>query len=924
VKPLEPTDPGDRPPGWDPASTRASLTVDGCAYRYYSLTAAGAAAGLDVARLPCCLKILLENAVRHADAGTDSRDAFDTVDTLRSYLARATASGELSFLPQRVMMDDTAGLPLLGDLAAMRDAAVRASCPAEAIEPQRPIDFVVDHSIIAEYAGRPDAHALNAGMEHATNLERFGFLRWAAQAFQNLRIVPPGGGICHQINLEYLASVVHALPAEGSEDAAWLVPDTMVGIDSHTPMVNALGIVGWGVSGIEGLGAALGEAVSLPLPRVIGLRLTGRLRPGITATDLVLTVTQMLRRQDCIGAFIEFFGPGLAHLSVPERATVANMAPECGTTMNYFPIDAQTLAYLRQTGRPPAHVARVETYARAQGLWHDPDAAIAHYREMLTLELGTVEPSLAGPGQPHHRIGLPGVPDAFQRAGPRPPGPEPTTQSMPPTQAAIRNGDLVIAAITSCTNTSNPVHMIGAGLLARNAYARGLRCKPWVKTTLSPGSRVVARYLEHSGLQQSLDALGFHLTGFGCMTCVGFSGSLPAAIEAAIAREGIATAAVVSGNRNYGGRIHAKVHASFLASPPLVVAFALAGTVLIDLSTQPLGHDAQGDPVYLRDLWPDPEEIEQIVGESLAPDLFTRTYATLYDGTPAWQQLPFPRGPQFPWQADSTFIRPPLEFTRIGEPGTDATAHSLLVQTEHARILAIYGDNVTTEHVSPMGPIPDDSLAADYLAGHGAVGAALGTYAARRLVPQVMARGTYSSPHLQNRMTPDVPGGCTVHQPSGERLTIFAAAERYRAAQTPLVVIAGRNYGTGSSRDWSAKGPRELGVRAIIAASFERLHRANLVAAGVLPLQFDDPEAAATFTGSETLTLEGLDRLSTPRASVTCIARALDGKERTMNLTAALHTRREVAQFAAGGLYRFLFELRIRGVRSHDDLRNVQ
>jgi len=920
------TDPGTGPAAWDPASTRAVLVLDGRAYRYYSLAAAGAAAGLDVTRLPYCLKSLLENALRQADAGPDGRpdtgldvrDAFDTVDALRAYLEHAAPAGELSFLPQRVMMDDTAGLPLLGDLAAMRDAAVRAGCAPETIEPQRPVDFVVDHSIIAEFAGRPDAHVLNARREHTTNQERFHFLRWAAQAFRNLRIVPPGGGICHQINLEYLATVVQAVGPEGNggtgahEDPPWLVPDAMVGIDSHTPMINALGIVGWGVSGIEGLGAALGETVSLPLPRVIGLHLTGRLRPGITATDLVLTVTQRLRQHDCIGAFVECFGPGLAHLSVPERATVANMAPECGTTMNFFPIDAQTLHYLRQTGRDAAHVARVEAYAKAQGLWHDPGAAPAQYSETLTLDLATVEPSLAGPGQPHHRIGLPEVADAFHRAGTRPR----TVQHATASPSPIKDGDLVIAAITSCTNTSNPAHMIGAGLLARNALERGLRSQPWVKTSLSPGSRVVAHYLAQSGLQHSLDALGFHLTGFGCMTCVGFSGSLPAPIEAAIDTHGIATAAVVSGNRNYDGRIHAKVQASFLASPPLVVAYALTGNVRIDLSTQPLGHDPQGEPVFLQDLWPDPDEVERIARDTLEPALFTRTYASLYEGTPDWQQLPYPRGARFPWQDDSTFIRPPPEFERFDAATDSARARTPPARIQDAHILAIYGDNVTTEHVSPMGPIPTDSLAAGYLAAQGVSNPALGTYAARRLVPQVMARGTYSSPHLRNRMTPDAPGGFTVHYPGGERVTIFDAAERYRAARIPLVVVAGRNYGTGSSRDWSAKGPRELGVRAILAASFERLHRANLVAAGVLPLQFDDPDAVATLNGRETLTLEGLERLSIPRASVTCIARGEGGSERILHLTAALHTRKEVAQFAAGGLYRSCFAARVHAAQN--------
>ena len=873
----------------DDFTAHDELRVGAATYRYHSLPALAAQTGRDVAQLPMCLKVLLENALRGQRP--------DDVQTLLDIADGQSAEQEISFAPARVMMDDTAGLPLLGDLAAMRDAVVRAGGHAQQVAPAIPVDFIVDHSVIAEHAGRADARARNEALEFARNQERFAFLRWAGQAFEHLRVVPPGNGICHQINLEYLAEVVRVEPRN---DGAWLVPDTLVGIDSHTPMINALGVVGWGVSGIEGVAAALGEPVSLRVPRVVGVELVNALRPGITATDLVLTLVQTLRRHGVVGAFVEYFGSGVTRLPLPARATLANMTPECGATMSYFPIDAETLRYLRQTGRDAQHVARVEAYARAQGLWHDAAASSARYNETLHVDLAAIEPSLAGPSQPHHRIGLSDTRQAFARAvPPRNREERPLTEST-----RLRDGDVVIAAITSCTNTSNPEGMLGAGLLARNAVRRGLAVKPWVKTSLSPGSRVVADYLRDAGLQESLDALGFHVTGFGCMTCVGFSGALADDVQQSIEQAGVAAAAVVSGNRNYDGRIHAQVTASFLASPPLVVAYALAGSMNKDLGREPLGSDEHGHPVYLRELWPDADEVARLAAATIDAPLFARAYASLYAGSARWRALAHTDGAQFTWEAHSSFIRPPPEFAM---PLTDGERATDLCD---ARILAIYGDDVTTEHVSPMGPIPRDSLAAGYLQSIGVAPHDLGTYAARRLIADVMARGTYATPHLINRMTPERPGGHTRHQPDGTPMTIFDAAQRYCADDVPLVVIAGARYGTGSSRDWSAKGPRALGVRAVLAGSFERLHRANLVAAGVLPLQFEDGAAPATFDGSERVSIEGIAALHAPRARLCATVKHADGTEGRYALIACVETYQEVAHYRAGGTYRYLLRQR--------------
>ncbi|MBI3042725.1 MAG: aconitate hydratase AcnA [Betaproteobacteria bacterium] len=873
---------------------RSELMVGGRPYSFFSLAAVEQASSRPVSRLPFCLKVLLENVVRQQATG---QGCPDDVGTLLEFLQQGHGGGEIRFRPERVMMDDTAGLPLLGDLAAMRDALARRGVDPQRVDPVIPVDFVVDHSIIAEHSAGPEALAKNAALEFKRNEERFAFLRWAEQAFGLLRVVPPGGGICHQINLEHLAQVVRRREVD---DGFWLVPDTMVGIDSHTPMINSLGIVGWGVSGIEGVSAALGEPVSIRVPAVVGVRLTGRLRPEVTATDLVLTLTQIIRRRDLVGTFVEYCGPGLDHLSLPERATVANMTPECGTTMSFFPIDTETLRYLRLTGRDTEHVALVEAYARAQGLWHDAATSDPRYSDSFDFDLASVEPSMAGPGQPHYRVALSEAPQAFATACRGAPVGKPARDG----NALVRDGDVVIAAVTSCTNTSNPSGMIGAGLLARNAVARGLKRKPWVKTSLSPGSRVVADYLNAAGLQRSLDTLGFHVSGFGCMTCVGFSGPLAEPIASAVRDGELATVAVISGNRNYDGRVHPMVRATFLASPPLVVAYALAGTILGDLTRNPIGEDGQGRPVYLSEIWPDAAEIERIIDSTIDTSLFSRSYAKLYEGSDRWRRLAFAIGQLFSWNTKSTFIRCPPDFD-------DMYAEQVaLGDIRDARILAVFGDMVTTEHVSPMGPLPANSFAADYLRSIGVSDRDLGTYAARRLIAEVMIRGTFSSPHLANAMTPGMPGGHTLHQPEGVRMAIFEAARRYREQGIPLVVVAGRQYGTGSSRDWSAKGPRLLGVKAVIAESFERLHRANLVAAGVLPLRWVDGGLRHSFTGAETLDIEGLADLHQPHTELTCRVYSLGGAVRNLRLVTCLETEQEVKHYRSGGTLRYLLQRR--------------
>ena len=846
----------------------------GRAFRYFDLKAiAGAQA------LPFCLKIVAENLLRQ---GADTAP-------IAEWLEKRRSDREIGFRPARVLMPDSSGIPLMGDLAAMRDAMIRLGGDPSAIDPAVPVDLVVDHSVMVDAHATKDALVRNLSLEIRRNAERYAFLRWAAQAFDHVRIVPPGNGILHQINLEHLAQVVRA-------EAGVAFPDSFLGMDSHTPMANALGILAWGVGGLEGGAAALGETVSMLIPEVVGVRLTGSPRAGVTSTDIVLTVTQRLRRHNVVAKFVEFFGPGVDELSVPERATLSNMTPEYGASVSFFPIDAQTLRYLRLTGRDEAQVQLVEAYARAQGLWREASSPEALYTETLEIDLSCVEPSVSGPKRPQDRVALGDAKAAFEKEFPD----KPASPSHP------KNGDVVIAAIASCTNTSNPSVMIGAGLLARNALARGLKAKPWVKTSLSPGSRVVADYLEASGLQASLDAFGFQPVGFGCMTCMGNSGPLAEPLAHAIERDKLTVVAVLSGNRNFEGRIHPLARANFLASPALVVAYAIAGTVLTDLTTEPLGEDGAGKPVYLREIWPDDQEIRAVIERTLKPERFRSRYAGLLDGTPEWRALKGADGATFRWDPNSTFIRRPPFFDHL-QAQTDAPQDIC-----GARILGMFGDMFTTDHISPIGAISPQTSAAAYLSSLGIAPRDFVNYAARRLNHDVMVRGTFANIRVKNQMTPELEGGYTRHQPGGETMSIYDAARKYRGEGVPLVVIAGAEYGAGSSRDWAAKGTRLLGVRAVIAESFERIHRSNLIGMGVLPLEF-----AAGVTrrglgvdGTEDVAIAGIANVS-PRAALQCTFRKPDGRETAVELLCRLDTSREVDYYRHGGLLHYVLRQRL-------------
>jgi aconitate hydratase len=879
-------------------ATRRELRVGGAVFEYYSLAAAEALGLAGVSRLPCSLKVVLENVLRqHAEGRSDGAD----IAAVAGWLERRRAEREITFRFTRVLMPDSSGVPLLGDLAAMRDAMIRLGGDPRRLNPSVPVDLVVDHAVMVDAYGAPDAAARNAALELQRNAERYAFLGWGAQAFDNLRIVPPGNGICHQVNLEHLAQVVWTIDAAGGARRV-AYPDSVLGMDSHTAMINSLGVFGWGVGGLEGGAGALGESVAMLVPEVIGCRLTGSPRAGVTATDIVLTVTQTLRRHKVVDKFVEYFGPGVAQLALPDRATIANMTPENGATMGFFPVDAETLRYLGSTGRDEMQVALVEAYCKAQGLWRDPETPPPEFTAVIEIDLSAVEPSVSGPSRPQDRVPLAAAPAAFDdflAASPR--------RRKESSTSSLKDGDVVIAAITSCTNTSNPSVMIGAGLLARNAVARGLRARRWVKTSLSPGSRVVADYLARSGLQRSLDALGFQPVGFGCMTCMGNSGPLPDLVAEAIETDGVTAVAVLSGNRNFEGRIHPAVRANFLASPPLVVAYALAGSVLVDLAREPLGTDPEARPVYLRDLWPDGAEIRRIIDEVVTPELFRARYASVLEGAPEWRALRGAAGTTFPWNPASTFIRRPPFFDDMtaAPPEPD--------DIRGARVLAMFGDMFTTDHISPIGAISPGTPAAEYLASLGVAPRDFVSYAARRLNHDVMIRGTFANVRVRNEMTPDVEGSSTVHYPSRERMPIHAAAARYREEGVPLVVIAGAEYGAGSSRDWAAKGTRLLGVRAVIAESFERIHRSNLVGMGVLPLQFPDGVTRKTLglTGGELIDIAGVRGYATPRAELACTITRAGGRRDTIPLLSRLDTTREVEYFRNGGLLHHVVRRRL-------------
>jgi aconitate hydratase len=863
-----------------------------------------------ISRLPVSIRVVLEALARTVDG---KRVTEADVRALARWNPGGARTRELPFVVARVLLQDFTGVPLLVDLAAMRAAAARLGRDPKRVEPIVPVELVVDHSVQVDGWGTPGSLAVNMALEATRNQQRYQFLKWGAQAFSTFRIVPPGFGICHQVNLEHLARGVF------ERDGLWY-PDTLVGTDSHTTMVNGLGVVGWGVGGIEAEAAMLGQPAAFLEPDVVGVLLEGTLREGVTATDLVLTITEQLRRTRVVGKFVEFFGEGTRALPAATRATIANMAPEYGATMGYFPVDERTLEYYAATGRPPSQVQAIRAYHEAQGLFGVPLPGQVDYSQVVTLDLGSVEPSVAGPKRPQDRIALAALKErmavlfeqqdangfslrreslrlrhpAADAGGATPPGVRPVATS----ELSLGHGDVVIAAITSCTNTSNPAVMLAAGLLARKARARGLRPRPWVKTSLAPGSRVVSDYLARTGLQDDLDALGFQAVGYGCTTCIGNSGPLDPRLEALITGKDLVVASVLSGNRNFEARVHGAVRANFLMSPPLVVAFALAGTVTRDLAREPLGDGADGQPVYLRDLWPSVAEVEALLGEASHPEGYARNYADVAVGSESWQALVAPRGAGYAWDAASTYISEAPWFAGFG-PGLPAAA-----PIAGARALAVLGDSVTTDHISPAGNIKASSPAGRWLTGHGVAEADFNSYGARRGHHEVMVRGTFANVRLRNLLAPGSEGGVTVHQPSGERLSIFDAAERYASERVPLLVFAGQEYGTGSSRDWAAKGTRLLGVRAVVARSFERIHRANLVGMGVLPFQLPDglDPAALKLDGSERFDLPGVEGALQPRQAMTLLVRRASGAVEEVALTLRIDTPVEVEYFRHGGI----------------------
>ena len=896
----------------DPFGARALVKQSGAsffAYRLDALERQGVLPSLD--RLPFSLRVLLESVLRHCDGVDITREEVENLARWQPHTSQPT---EIPFKPARVLLQDFTGLPCLVDLAAMRAAVQRLGGDPTRVNPLVPVDLVIDHSVQVDQFGAPTALARNAEIEFERNRERYAFLRWGQAAFENLRVVPPATGIVHQVNLEFLAGVVLSRTV-GKEKHPTAIPDTVVGTDSHTTMVNGLGVLGWGVGGIEAEAVMLGLPLYFLTPQVVGVRLSGELREGVTATDLVLTLTQMLRQKGVVDKFVEFYGSGLAAMSLPDRATIGNMAPEYGATCGFFPVDDETLNYLRRTGRSEEHVTRVERYCKEQHLFRGPDTPEAEYSERMELDLATVEPSLAGPRRPQDRVALGDVKRSFAVAlqevygksepPPLPPAPAAEPEGAPaagePAPAApslpTRDGDVVIAAITSCTNTSNPSVMIAAGLLAKKAVERGLRVPGYVKTSLAPGSKVVSEYLQAAGLQPFLDELGFHVVGYGCTTCIGNSGPLPAAAAKAIQEKNLVAVAVLSGNRNFEGRVHPLTRANYLASPPLVVAYALAGTVAIDFASEPLGLDREGAPVYLRDVWPTRTEISEGLA-LIQPEMFTRTYADVFAGNAAWNAIPAGEGVLYAWERKSTYIQEPPFFEGLN------IKPAALKPIQGARILAIFGDSLTTDHISPAGDISESSPAGQFLRQHNVSKAHFNSYGARRGNHQVMMRGTFANIRIKNLLVPGVEGGFSLHLPDADRMSMFDAAVRYQEEGIPLVVIAGKEYGTGSSRDWAAKGPLLLGVRAVIAESFERIHRANLVGMGVLPLQFNEGENAATFelNGSELITIQGLTADMHPRQEVTVIARRDDGTTSTFTAVARLDTPVDVAYFRNGGI----------------------
>lgn len=877
----------------DVVDAKTALVVGGTEYQIFSLRAVTDG---HVDRLPYSLKILLENLLRHAD---DEDVTPDDIAALANWNPKAAPSHEIAFTPGRVIMQDFTGVPAVVDLAAMRDAVVKLGGDAGKINPLSPAELVIDHSVQSDKYGTPTALAENNAIEFQRNQERYSFLRWGQDAFDNFRVVPPNTGIVHQVNLEYLARVVFDTEKNGERVA---YPDTVVGTDSHTTMINGLGVLGWGVGGIEAEAAMLGQAITMLIPQVIGFRLTGSLREGTTATDLVLTVTQMLRAKGVVGKFVEFFGDGLSALPLADRATLANMAPEFGSTCGIFPIDSETIRYLELSGRDAKQIELVEAYARVQGMWREDGQPDPLFTDVLELDLGSVEPCISGPSRPHDRIALSAAAQTYEAERLKTRGD--SVKSVSVTKAGstfdLADGAILIAAITSCTNTSNPSVMVGAGLLARNAVRRGLDVKPWVKTTLGPGSKVVSNYLDESGLTKDLDALGFNVVGFGCTACIGNSGPLDAEIAQAVTENDLLGCSVLSGNRNFEGRIHPLVRMNFLASPPLVVAYALAGSMNVDLTKDALGNDTDGKPVYLKDIWPSQAEIQDIVSSTIDSDMFQTSYASVFAGDKNWNGLDVSTGEIFEWAPDSTYVRNPPYFEGM-TLATDDVA-----DIRGARALALLGDNVTTDHISPAGSFAADSPAGQYLVGEGVDPKDFNSYGSRRGNHEVMMRGTFANIRLRNQIAPGTEGGWTKHQPSGEQMTIYDASVRYAEEGTPLVVIAGKEYGMGSSRDWAAKGTKLLGVRAVIAETYERIHRSNLIGMGVLPLQFRDGDSASTLglDGSETFDVTGLN--NGDASDVTVTATNADGTSTTFEARVRIDTPKERDYYRNGGILHYV------------------
>jgi aconitate hydratase len=915
--------------------SRSTLRVAGHDYEMYRIDALDKQ-GISTKHLPFSLRILLENLLRTEDGRSVSKE---DVRALAAWNSKSKPDKEIAFTPSRVLMQDFTGVPAVVDLAAMRDAMKVLSGDPALINPLQPAELVIDHSVQVDEFGTPQAFQLNAELEFLRNKERYGFLRWGQTAFRNLAIVPPDTGIVHQVNLEFLARVVYVQELNGKRVA---YPDTLVGTDSHTTMINGLGVLGWGVGGIEAEAAMLGQAVSMLIPQVVGVKFTGKLREGATATDLVLTVTEMLRKHGVVGKFVEYFGPGLQELPLADRATIANMSPEYGATCGIFPVDKETLTYLRLTGRAEDQIALVEAYCREQGLFHDEKTGEAQYSELLALDLGTVESSLAGPKRPQDRVPLNQARESFQSSLPSLLRPKASVtasaQTNAPTDsgkklagweqeggsptavgvgdhlveehvpaaagAALRHGSVVIAAITSCTNTSNPSVMVAAGLLAKKAVERGLQVPSWVKTSLAPGSKVVTYYLARAGLTPYLEKLKFHIVGYGCTTCIGNSGPLPEEISKAIDEQNLVVASVLSGNRNFEGRINPDVRANYLMSPPLVVAFALAGRIDLDLRTDAIANDKQGKPVYLADIWPSRSEVDEAIKKSISSDMFRRSYGEVYHGDERWRSLPVPKGETYAWDKDSTYIRRAPYFDGMTLKPT------AVEEIRSARVLAVLGDSVTTDHISPAGSIKKESPAGRYLIDHGVKPADFNSYGSRRGNHEVMVRGTFANVRLRNKMVPNLEGGFTRHLPEGAEMSIFEASEKYIAEKVPLVILSGKEYGSGSSRDWAAKGPLLLGVRAVIAESYERIHRSNLVGMGILALQFLEGETAQSLglTGDEVFEITGIRDLMgsfAPGRQVKVRASA-NGKTTEFKALVRIDTPQEAQYYANGGILQFV------------------